>query len=162
MALRWERSCEFTGVTSFKRTGGSPRPTCELLPFRSKTGRLSEARYGFGYALNPDHGLVMVGGRGLDDTFATESTTDGINMTSSAVASIRKEVYFSCMVSVGNTLISFGGRSTGRRISVLKIGDTEWKVSSRKIPSLQPVQSLTLAKLHFGLFFMQVAWSPCL
>ncbi len=93
---------------------------------------MSEDRCQFGYALNSQFGLIMVGGYGgSQDTFPSESTTDGITIDSSTIAEFGEILYSNCLVNVNDTtLISFGGdRTNGRRIAMHTIGNSEWEVT---------------------------------
>ena len=99
--------------------------------FRHLTSQMSEGRYWFGYTLNSQFGLVMVGGIGNSDTFPSESTTDGINIDSSSVAEFGEQVSGNCLVNVNDTtLISFGGYDG--RIAVHTIGNSEWEVRNSR------------------------------
>ncbi len=99
------------------------------------TGQMLVGRYGFGYALNSQLGLVMVGGFNVaGNALPSESTTDGINVDSNAVAGFGDFIYANCLVNVNDTtLISFGGvpsDNNGRRIAVHTIGNSAWEVGT--------------------------------
>ncbi len=101
------------------------------LCFRHATGQMTEGRDNFGYALNSQLGLVMVGGyNGTCTALPSESTSDGINVDSSAVAEFGDLIYANCLVNVNDTtLISFGGFGGNyRRIAVHTIGNSAWEV----------------------------------
>ena len=104
--------------------------------FRQLTGRIEEGRFRFGYAYNPQVGLVMVGGEGGSDTYLSESTLDGVNVDSSTVAEFGEELYENCLVSVNETtLLSLGGNSLNdkdRTIAIHTIGNSGWEVGAAR------------------------------
>ncbi len=95
---------------------------------------MSEGKSEFGYALNSQVGLAMVGGNnGTYYALTSESTTDGINIDSSAVADFEECIYGNCLVSVNESmLLSLGGVAiyyqNEKRIAVHTIGNGEWEV----------------------------------
>ncbi len=93
---------------------------------------LSEGRSIFGHTLNPQLGLIMVGGAGISPPYASESTKDGIIIDGNTVAPFGEQVYGHCLVSVNETtLISFGGEESTnyRKIAVNTIGSGDWEVN---------------------------------
>ncbi len=109
---------------------------------------MQEGRLFFGYALNSQVGLVMVGGWGRSDYFPSESTTDGIHISKGAVAAFGDEVYENCLVSADQTLISFGGNYNKQRIAKYTLGHDQWEVSSFKFNCAEYNVKLSQLGMH--------------
>ncbi len=106
---------------------------CTLLYLRRLTGEMAEARQNFGYALNSQVGLAMVGGYiGHAEAVSSESTADGVHIDSGSVAEFGTYVSNNCLASLNaSTLISFGGNTldgVSRKIDVHTLGSSGWEV----------------------------------